>query len=146
MSAYREAFWVFVGTTGPIIALASVLTFGQATDAWAYLRDQDWSTTPPPGKKPTGWPKFWRFMRQSHIYFVILSFALSLTLTMLAAVALWQRTDIIDGPWVIALIFITFVLVFILGACTASFRRALKAAERNPPQGDSEKQPGLGGS
>jgi ABC-type glycerol-3-phosphate transport system permease component len=120
MAAYREQFWVFVGTTGPIIALASVLTFGQATDAWHYLRKED---------KESKGSRFWRLMRLSHIYFVVLSFALSLTLTILAAYSLWQRTNAINGPWVIALIFVTFVLVFILGACTASFKRRQKRAE-----------------
>jgi hypothetical protein len=136
MSAYREPFWVFVGTTGPIIALATVLTFGHATDARAYLRGPNEKSAPDPGESERHF-RFWRFMRRSHFYFVILSFALSLTLTMLAAVALWQRTNIIDGSWVMALIFITFVLVFILGACTASFRRDLDPL-RNPPKGNSE--------
>ena len=131
MSDYHEAFWVFVGTTGPIIALASVLTFGQATDAWALLRDEDRQSTHSRGDR------FWRLMRLSHIYFVILSFTLSLALTLLAAVALWQRMDVIDGPWVIVLISVTFLLVFILGACTASFRRRLNPLW-NLRQGDSK--------
>ncbi len=41
MSAYHEAFWLFIGTTGPIIALANVVTFGQATDAVVLLREPD---------------------------------------------------------------------------------------------------------
>jgi uncharacterized membrane protein YccC len=132
MSAYREGFWAFVGTTGPIIALASVLSFGQATDAKTLLGNQDRRSASSPDED--GRDRFWRIMRLSHIYFVILSFALSLTLTMLAAVALWQRTNVMDGPWVMVLIFITFVLVFVLGACTASFKRRLNSLQSAPEE------------
>jgi hypothetical protein len=137
MSAYHEQFWVFVGTTGPIIALGTVLTFGQATDARAFLREQEERRSTPDTCESWRHFKFWRFMRRSHFYFVILSFVLSMTLTMLAAVSLWRQTNTIDGPWVIALIFMTFVLVFILGACTASFNRRLDPL-RNPHKGNSE--------
>jgi hypothetical protein len=52
MSAYHELFWAFVGTTGPIIALANVTTFGRATTAVAELRDLDRKWTPVPGQNP----------------------------------------------------------------------------------------------
>jgi type VI protein secretion system component VasK len=69
--------------------------------------------------------EFFRLLRLGHIYFVGLCFALSLTLTTLAVFALWQRTDVIAGPVVIALLIITFALLFILEICSASFRRRL---------------------
>jgi hypothetical protein len=136
MSAYREAFWIFVGTTGPIIALANVITFGDATTAVVKLRDQDRKWGPAPGQNRVK-SKFFYLLRRGHIYFVGLCFALSLTLTTLAAFALWLQTNIIAGPWVIALIIITFVLLFILGACSASFKRRLKALQES----QKEEQP-----
>jgi hypothetical protein len=125
MSAYHDLFWVFVGTTGPIIALANVITFGDATTAVAKLRDLDRNWTPVPGERQVR-SKFFYHLRRGHIYFVGLCFALSLTLITLAALALWQQSDIIAGPWVITLIIITFVLLFILGACSESFKRRLE--------------------
>ena len=136
MSAYHEAFWVFVGTTGPIIALANVITFGDATTAVAKLRNQDRNWNPDPGQNEVK-SRIFYLLRRGHIYFVGLCFVLSLTLTTLAAFALWQQTDIIAGPWVIALIFITFSLLFILGACSESFKRRLKALPE-PPEEESK--------
>lgn len=126
MSAYHEAFWIFVGTTGPIIALANVVTFGQATDAVVRLREQDKrpAEVPPGTSRPRA--EFFRILRLGHIYFVSLSFAFSLTLTLLAALSLWSQSNIIPGPVVIGLLVITFVLLFILGACSASFTRRLE--------------------
>lgn len=145
MSAYRETFWAFVGTTGPIIALANVLTFSDATYAVARLRVYDSKSVPedrksvPEDQQPTSdagkdgaRTKFFRVLRRGHIYFVGLCFALSLTLTLLAALALWQHSDIIPGPWVIVLIIITFVLLFILGACSAAFKRRLEDLQKIP--------------
>lgn len=126
MSGYHEAFWIFVGTTGPIIALANVITFGDATTAVVRLRDQDRVWKPADGENQVK-SKVFYLLRRGHIYFVGLCFALSLTLTTLAAIALWQQTDIIAGPLVIALIIITFALLFILGACSESFKRRLEA-------------------
>jgi hypothetical protein len=145
MSAYRETFWAFVGTTGPIIALANVLTFSDATYAVARLRVYDRKSVPedrksvPEDQQPTSdagkdgaRTKFFRVLRRGHIYFVGLCFALSLTLTLLAALALWQHSDIIPGPWVIVLIIITFVLLFILGACSAAFKGRLEDLQKIP--------------
>jgi hypothetical protein len=136
MPDYHEAFWIFVGTTGPIIALANVITFGDATTAIVKLREQDREWKSVDGQN---WvkSKIFYLLRRGHIYFVGLCFALSLTLTTLAAVALWQQTDIIAGPWVIALIIITFALLFILGACSESFKRRLKAL-REPQEEESK--------
>jgi uncharacterized membrane protein YccC len=136
MSAYHQAFWAFVGTTGPIIALANVLTFNDATYAVARLRRNDRKSAPEDREPASVLGKdrvraeFFRILRLGHIYFVGLCFALSLTLTLLAAFALWQRTDIIAGPWVIVLIIITFTLLFILGACSAAFKRRLEDLQR----------------
>ena len=135
MSAFRETFWAFVGTTGPIIALANVLTFGDATDAVVRLRDQDRKPVPPGGKN---WvkAKLFRLLRLGHIYFVGACFALALALTLLAALSLWQHKNVIAGPWVIVLLIITFALLFTLGACSAAFKRRLddleKSHERRP--------------
>lgn len=159
MSAYREAFWLFVGTTGPILALANVLTFSDATYAVARLRRYDRKSDPedrkltcedqksdPVPRKDRMRIEFFRLLRLGHIYFVALCFALSLTLTLLAAFALWQRTDIIAGPWVIVLIIITFALLFILGACSASFKRRLddlqKCQEGRPGRGATDDEGG----
>jgi hypothetical protein len=142
MSAYREAFWAFVGTTGPIITLANVITFGDATTAVTKLRDQDRKSASVPGQNRVK-TEFFRLLRRGHIYFVSLCFALSLTLTTLAAFALWQQTDIIAGPWVIALIIITFTLLFILGACSASFKRRLKDLQESQKADKKEKQPAI---
>jgi hypothetical protein len=121
MSAYREGFWLFVGTTGPIIALANVLTFGQATDAQVFLRDEDPQSQPQPGDHLGD--KFFRLLRRGHIFFVTLCFLLSVALTMLAAFSLWQRANVLAGSWTIALLIITFALLFVLGACSAALRR-----------------------
>jgi hypothetical protein len=125
MSNYHEIFWAFVGTTGPIIALANVITFGDATTAVVKLSDLDRKWTPVPGQSRVT-SGFFYLLRRGHIYFVGLCFALSLTLTTLAALALWQQSDIIAGPVVITLIISTFVLLFILAACSESFKRRLK--------------------
>jgi hypothetical protein len=136
MSAYHELFWAFVGTTGPIIALANVTTFGHATTAVAKLRDLDRKWTPVPGQNPIR-SGFFYLLRRGHIYFVGLCFALSLTLTILAALALWQQSDVIAGTWAITLIIITFVLLFILAACSESFKRRLKALPESHKQEQS---------
>ena len=137
MSAYHDMFWAFVGTAGPIIGLANVITFGDATTAVANLRDEDRNWTPDPKQNPVK-ERFFYLLRRGHIYFVGLCFALSLTLTTLAALALWQRSDIIAGPWVIALIIITFVLLFILGACSESFKRRLEALKESQKKEQSK--------
>jgi hypothetical protein len=139
MSDYHEAFWIFVGTTGPIIALANVITFGDATTAVAKLRDQDREWNPVSGQNRVK-SKIFYLLRRGHIYFVGLCFALSLILTTLAAFALWQQTDIIAGPWVIALIIITFALIFILGACSESFKRRLKALPESQEEEEEEEE------
>jgi hypothetical protein len=125
MPAYHEAFWIFIGTTGPIIALANVVTFGQATDAVVRLREHDKGPAVVRPGTSRGRAEFFRMLRLGHIYFVCLSFALSLTLTLLAAFSLWSQSDVMPGPWVFLLLIITFVLLFILGACSASFTRRL---------------------
>lgn len=131
MSAYHEAFWIFVGTTGPIIALANVLTFGDATDAVNRLRDQDPNPTSFSEERGVR-AKFFHLLRLGHIYFVALCFALALTLTLLAAFSLWQEADIIAGSWVIALLVVTFILLFILGSCSASFKRRMEDLQKYP--------------
>jgi hypothetical protein len=124
MSAYPETFWAFVGTTGPVIALANVVTFSQATDAVVQLRDEDLKPVLEHEEKRAR-KKIFRILRLGHIYFVSVCFALSVVLTMLAAFALWRHENSLAVPWVIALLIITFVLLFILGACSASFSRRL---------------------
>jgi uncharacterized membrane protein YhaH (DUF805 family) len=125
MSAYHEIFWAFVGTTGPIIALANVITFGDATTAVVKLHDIDRKWTPVLEESRVK-SRFFYLLRRGHIYFVGLCFILALTLTTLAGLSLWQQSDIIAGPLVIAFIIITFVLLFILGACSESFKRRLE--------------------
>lgn len=124
MSAYHETFWVFIGTTGPIIALANVITFSQATDALTLLPEKDRSPGLDAGKSSRR-SGFFRFLRRWHIVFVAVCFACSLALTLLAALSLWQHKDSIPGPVVIGILVFTFVLLFILGACSASFARRL---------------------
>jgi FtsH-binding integral membrane protein len=131
MSAYHEAFWAFVGTTGPIIVLANVVTFGHSTDAIVRLRARDRNWAKVPGKNWASTELF-RLLRLGHLGFVGVCFALSLALTILAALSLWQRTDIIAGSGVIALLIITFVLLFILGVCSASFKRRLSNFGESP--------------
>jgi hypothetical protein len=142
MAAYDESFWVFVGTTGPIVALANVVTFGQATDAVALLRVRDRRSVPVPGENRVR-TEFFRLLRRGHIYFVGLSFAFSRIFTTLSAFALWERENIIAGPWVIALIITAFALLFILGACSAALTRRLSAL-REFAAGDEEEQPTIG--
>ncbi len=139
MPTYHEAFWVLMGTIAPIIALANVVTFSQATDAVIYLRKKDRQQKQSSGnnsQQSSGnnslIDRSFSLLRHGHIYFVGLCFALSLVLILLAALSLWQREDAIAGSWVIALLLVTFLLLFVLGACSASFNRKLaaeKAAE-----------------
>jgi hypothetical protein len=130
MSAYPEMFWAFVGTTGPIIALANVVTFGQATDAVVRLRDEDRKAILEHEEKRAK-KRIFRILRLGHIYFVSVCFALSVVLTMLAAFALWRHENSLAVPGVIALLIITFALLFILGACSASFSRRLADLEES---------------
>ena len=125
MSAYHEAFWVFIGTTGPIIALANVITFSQATDAVALLPEKDRSPELD-ADKSTLRSGFFGFLRRWHIVFVAVCIACSLALTLLAALSLWQHKDRIPGPVVNGILVFTFVLLFILGACSATFARRLE--------------------
>lgn len=79
--------------------------------------------------------RFFYLLRGGHIFFVSLCFALSLTLTTLAAFALWWRSDVMPGPWAIALVIITFILLFILAACSESFKRRLEDLRESQKDG-----------
>lgn len=118
---YHESFWILIGTAAPIIALANVVTFGQAMDAKARLssqgRDRDFST---PRKT------FFSLLRLGHPYFVGLCFLASAALIILAAASLWQEKDVWAGFWTIFLLGATLILLFILGVCSASFNRKLE--------------------
>jgi hypothetical protein len=141
MSTYHEAFWVFVGTTGPILALANVVTFSQATD-WFAVRDKERElaavgrqsgkgSEDTNGEQQERSDRFYKFLRDGHIWFVGLCFSLSLILTTVAAFALsWQRTVFPGPPGVIGLIIATFVLLFVLGACSAALGRRMAQIEK----------------
>ena len=126
MPAYHEAFWIFIGTTGPIIALANVITFGQATDAVVRLREEDRRRPEVPSGRSRLSAELFRILRLGHIYFVCLSFASSLALTLFGALSLWSQSNFIPGPVVIWLLVLTFALLFVLGACSSSFTRRLE--------------------
>jgi hypothetical protein len=56
-------------------------------------------------------------------------------LTLLAAFSLWWQKNVIAGPWVIVLLSVTFALLFILGACSAAFKRRLKDLRESEKEG-----------
>jgi peptidoglycan/LPS O-acetylase OafA/YrhL len=116
---YHEPFWTLIGTVAPIIALANVVSFGQAMDAKARLSPQetDFSTL---GKA------IFSLARLGHPYFVILCFLSSGALIMISATSLWLKEDALPGFWVIVMLAATLILLFILAVCSASFNRKLE--------------------
>jgi peptidoglycan/LPS O-acetylase OafA/YrhL len=116
---YHEPFWTLIGTVAPIIALANVVSFGQAMDAKARLSPQenDFSTL---GKA------IFSLARLGHPYFVILCFLSSGALIMISATSLWLKEDALPGFWIIVMLAATLILLFILAVCSASFNRKLE--------------------
>lgn len=108
-----------IGTVAPIIALANVVSFGQAMDAKARLSPQenDFSTL---GKA------IFSLARLGHPYFVILCFLSSGALIIISATSLWSKEDALSGFWTIVMLAATLILLFILAVCSASFNRKLE--------------------
>ena len=133
MSDYHSDFWLLAGTIAPIIAIANVLTFGQAFAANSYRRQHSIVTRP---KSDHLHHRLGHLISRAHIFWVAVCFAGSFAVTFLALLSLWQKRDAAPGWLAIALLCATTLLLFVLGACSIGLEI------NRPSTGETPNRPG----